>query len=149
VVEKEQLRAAIMNGEHFALIAERHERTPRAIEARAERLGLMTPTSAPPSDNFPGPMKTNSHDMGTSTATALLTKGLTEAIVPRTAVRGAARKTLDQCNIRGQEDAPHVERLILLIAGLVLSMKAMDEALTADRSECGTPDEMKAKRLVR
>jgi hypothetical protein len=50
--EEKQLVAEFANGDSIALIAERHLRTVRAIEARAERIGLMTAAQRMTSNSF-------------------------------------------------------------------------------------------------
>ena len=52
--EVKQLRAEFANGDTIALIAEKHGRTVRAIEARAERIGLMTAAERITSNSFFG-----------------------------------------------------------------------------------------------
>lgn len=56
--EEKKLITEFANGDSVALIAERHSRTVRAIEARAERIGLMTAAQRITSNSFFGPAQT-------------------------------------------------------------------------------------------
>jgi hypothetical protein len=53
--EEEQLRAEFAAKESLKAIAERHGRTLRAIEARLERMGLITPQERTTRGGFTGP----------------------------------------------------------------------------------------------
>lgn len=52
--EESSLVSAFQSGEPLAQLAARHERTLRAIEARLERLGLLSPAQRLTSNSFTG-----------------------------------------------------------------------------------------------
>lgn len=52
--EESSLVAAFQSGEALVDVAERHQRTLRAIEARLERLGLLAPEQRVTSNSFTG-----------------------------------------------------------------------------------------------
>jgi len=60
--EEETMVAAFKAKETIASIAARHGRTPRAIEARLERLGIITPDQRTTSNTFFTPGKEDSSD---------------------------------------------------------------------------------------
>lgn len=52
VDEETNLATAFRNGDSLAVLAERHGRTPTAIEARLEKMGLVTPQERTTSNRF-------------------------------------------------------------------------------------------------
>jgi hypothetical protein len=60
--EEQQLREEFIGREPLELIATKHGRTPRAIEARLERLGLITPDQRMTANPFPPFVKKESGD---------------------------------------------------------------------------------------
>lgn len=54
--------AAFKSGDPVGDIAGRHGRTPRAIEARLERLGIITPDQRTTSNTFFTPRKEGNND---------------------------------------------------------------------------------------
>lgn len=52
VDEETNLATAFRNGDSLAVLAERHGRTPTAIEARLEKMGLVTPQERVTSNRF-------------------------------------------------------------------------------------------------